>query len=152
MINFKVGDRVEHWEGELSGTIVAIDSYIGNHDEYTVAWDNGVTSNEWPIIALRPVLESRSNGTKKGEELVRRSDIQQRKEAMNLTARQLSGEHIGKTVTMADPDTGEIVTTILTAISHDHLGVRVNWSSKTFPRHRTTDLDNYTPITIQEEQ
>ena len=71
---------------------------------------------------------------------------------MNLTARQLSGEHIGKTVTMADPDTGEIVTTILTAISHDHLGVRVNWSSKTFPRHRTTDLDNYTPITIQEEQ
>lgn len=72
MSKFKVGDRVEHWQGEVVGTVTAFDSSLGNHDEYTVAWDNGVTNNGWLDGTLTPVLETRStssSGAEKGANL-----------------------------------------------------------------------------------
>ena len=69
MSDFKVGDRVKHWEGTLVGTVTGIDSYPGNDYEYTVAWDNGVTNHAWAARALTPVLETRStssSGAEKG--------------------------------------------------------------------------------------
>lgn len=70
MSKFKVGDRVEFWEDGRPGVIQSIQSFKGNHDEYTVTWDDGGVSDQLTGIALiRSSSETRStsdSGAEKG--------------------------------------------------------------------------------------
>lgn len=56
-MNFNIGDRVKHWEDERYGTIRSTQT-DGNHDEYTVRWDDGEVDAHWSASALIPVSES----------------------------------------------------------------------------------------------
>lgn len=67
---------------------------------------------------------------------------------MNITAKELSGQHIGKTVTVEDRYTNESVTSPLVAIWHSRVTTKLSF------RNRNEDVyaNPNTPITIQEGQ
>lgn len=67
---------------------------------------------------------------------------------MNLTAQQLSGEHIGKQFEVIIPgyDGTPVTGTIYKFTQYR------GWTKIRIGTKRTITLDHYTPITIQEEQ
>lgn len=67
---------------------------------------------------------------------------------MNITAKELSGEHIGKTVTVEDRYARELVTSPLLSIWHNRMTVKLRFLNRIDAVYADPD----TPITIQEEQ
>ena len=67
---------------------------------------------------------------------------------MNITAQQLNGTHIGKTVSCQDRYTNEIVTSQLTGIQHNRVTAKLRFLNRKDPVYANPN----TPITIQEEQ
>lgn len=65
---------------------------------------------------------------------------------MNITAKELSGERIGKTITTPIGITGNI-----TAIDHEEDGTWVHLDPPTASGIHTLELNPNTPITIQED-
>ena len=67
---------------------------------------------------------------------------------MNLTAKELNGTHIGKTVTVQDRYARELVTSPLLSIWHNRMTVKLRFLNRIDAVYADPD----TPITIQEEQ
>lgn len=67
---------------------------------------------------------------------------------MNITAKELSGMHLGKTVTVEDRYTGESVTSPLVAIWHNRVTAKLSFRNRNDAVYANPD----TPITIQEGQ